>query len=85
MTDTSKYDIWGQATRNNPHRLYRQMRQEDPAFRVIDGMGQTVWFFTRYEDTIAMLKDRRVIKDIQKNLPPEVIEARFRRSECGQR
>ena len=71
MTDTSKYDIWGQATRNNPHPMYRQMRQEDPAFRVVDGMGQTVWFFTRYDDTIAMLKDRRVIKDVQKNLPPE--------------
>lgn len=77
MTQTSKYDIWGQGTRNNPHALYRQMRQEDPAFRVIDGMGQTVWFFTRYEDSVAMLRDKRIIKDIRKNLPPEIVEERF--------
>jgi cytochrome P450 PksS len=77
MTDKSKYDIWGQATRSNPHSLYRQMREEDPAFRVIDGLNQTVWFFTRYEDSVAVLKDKRIIKNIQKNMPPDVLEKRF--------
>ncbi len=77
MTKYSKYDIWAQETRNNPHPLYRRMRQEDPVFRVIDGLGQTVWFFTRYEDSVAVLKDGRLIKDVRKNLPPEVFEKQF--------
>ena len=68
MTENSKYNIWAQATRNNPHALYRRMRQEDPVFRVIDGLGQTVWFFTRYEDSVAVLKDRRIIKDIRQGI-----------------
>lgn len=77
MTETSKYDIWGQATRNNPHPIYRQMREQDPTFRVVDGLGQTVWFFTRYEDAVSVLRDRRIIKNVQKSLPPEVLEAQF--------
>lgn len=77
MTESSKYDIWGQSTRNNPHPIYKQMRENDPAFRVIDGLNQTVWFFTRYEDSVAMLKDKRIIKNIRQNLPKDVLEARF--------
>lgn len=77
MTAQSKYDIWGRATRNNPHPLYRQMRENDPAFRVIDGLGQTVWFFTRYDDSVSILKDKRAIKNFRKNLPPDVLQHRF--------
>jgi cytochrome P450 len=77
MTEQSKYDLWGQATRNNPHPLYKQMRENDPAFRVIDGLNQTVWFFTRYDDSMTMLKDKRIIKDLRKNLPADVLEKRF--------
>lgn len=73
----SKYDIWGQATRNNPHPLYKQMREKDPIFRVIDGLKQTVWFFTRYEDSVAMLRDKRIIKNLRRNLAPDVLEKRF--------
>jgi cytochrome P450 len=77
MTENSKYNVWSQATRNNPHPLYRQMRENDPAFRVIDGMGQTVWFFTRYADSVSILKDKRAIKNPRKSLSPEVLQDRF--------
>ena len=77
MTSQSKYDVWGQETRNNPHPLYRQMRENDPAFRVVDGMGQTVWFFTRYDDSVSILKDKRAVKNIRKSLPSDVLKNRF--------
>jgi len=77
MTSQSKYDVWGQATRNNPHPLYRQMRENDPVFRVIDGMGQTVWFFTRYDDSVSILKDKRSIKNPRKSLSVDVLQKRF--------
>lgn len=76
MTTTSKYNIWSQETRNNPHDLYRQMRQVDPTYRVIDGMGQTVWFFTRYDDSVSMLRDKRSIKN-PRNLDPDTLQDRF--------
>ncbi len=77
MTSESKYNVWSQETRNNPHPLYRQMRENDPVFRVIDGMGQTVWFFTRYEDSVSILKDKRSIKNPRKSLSVEVLKDRF--------
>jgi len=77
MTSASKYNIWSQETRNNPHELYRQMRENDPAYKVVDGMGQTVWFFTKYDDSVSILRDKRSIKNPRKSLPPDVLKARF--------
>lgn len=77
MTATSKYNIWSQQTRNNPHPLYEEMRENDPVFNVIDGMGQTVWFFTRYDDSVSILRDKRSIKNPRKSLPPDVLQQRF--------
>jgi len=77
MASKSKYNIWSQKTRNNPHDLYRQMRENDPTYRVVDGMGQTVWFFTKYEDSVSILRDKRSIKNPRKSLPPDVLQSRF--------
>lgn len=77
MTSESKYNVWSQETRNDPHPLYRQMRENDPVYRVIDGMGQTVWFFTRYDDSVSILKDKRSIKNPRKSLSAEVLKNRF--------
>ena len=77
MTENSKYNVWSQATRNNPHPLYRQMRENDPVFRVIDGMGQTVWFFTRYDDSVSILRDKRAIKNPRQSLSAAVLQDRF--------
>ncbi len=77
MSAKSKYNIWSQATRNDPHALYHLMREQDPAYKVVDGMGQTVWFFTRYEDSISILKDKRSVKNPRKSMSPEILKARF--------
>lgn len=77
MTERSKYNVWAQSTRNSPHELYRTMREEEPTFRVVDGMNQTVWFFTRHKDSVAILKDSRSIKNVAKSLPPDVLKNRF--------
>lgn len=77
MASTSKYNIWSQQTRNNPHELYRQMRENDPTYTVVDGMGQTVWFFTKYADSVSILRDKRSIKNPRKSLSPAVLKDRF--------
>ena len=77
MTTASKYNIWSHETRNNPHLLYREMRENDPTYRVLDGMGQTVWFFTRYKDSVSILKDKRSIKNPRKSMSPDVLRERF--------
>lgn len=67
MTAKSKYPIWSSETRARPHALYKQMREQDPIYNVMDGMGQNVWFFTRYHDTVAVLKDPRFMKNWMTN------------------
>ena len=66
------YDIWNPKTRANPQALYAQMRREDPIHAAIGPMtGRRFWFFTRYDDCVAVLKDPRFGKELHKHLTPE--------------
>jgi cytochrome P450 len=72
LTQTPIYDIWNSATRANPQELYEQMRNEEPIYAGIGPMtGRTFWFFTRYDDCVAVLKDARFGKEFRKHLTPE--------------
>lgn len=74
--DVHQYDIWGRETRANPQALYERMRQETPIYGGIGPQtGRTFWFFTRYTDCVAVLKDQRFGKEIAKHLTPEQIAA----------
>ncbi len=69
---TLTYDIWNPKTRANPQALYAQMRREDPIHAAIGPMtGRRFWFFTRYDDCVAVLKDARFGKELHKHLTPE--------------
>jgi cytochrome P450 PksS len=69
---TNIYDIWSPKTRANPQALYEKMRIEDPVHRAIGPeTGRGFWFFTRYDDCVAVLKDQRFGKEFRKHLPPE--------------
>jgi cytochrome P450 len=61
------YPIWGDAARRDPHALYARLRAEQPIYQGKGPVsGNTFWFFTRYEDCVALLKDQRFIKDADK-------------------
>lgn len=66
------YDIWAPEHRANPHPLYARMRREAPVYRTVSQVtGKPVWFFTRYDDCVAVLKDSRFGKEIDKAHTPE--------------
>jgi len=71
-TDTRTYPIFIRETRANPQAMYAEMRQHDPIYSAIGPMsGHRFWFFTRYEDVVAVLRDQRFVKDARKNLKPQ--------------
>jgi len=73
-TQTKIYDIWSAKARANPQALYEQMRAEAPIYRAVGPMsGNNFWFFTRYDDCMAILKnDEKIGKEFRKHLPVEV-------------
>lgn len=75
VTPVRSYPIFDLKTRANPQPVYEQMRQHDPIYRVVGpNSGHTLWLFTRYDDVNAVLKDQRFIKDVRKNLPPDMAQ-----------
>ena len=68
----NKYKLWDSSMRRNPQAVYAQMREHDPVYPATGPVsGNRFWFFTRYHDVQAVLKDSRFGKDIR-NLPPEI-------------
>lgn len=66
------YPIFDKVTRANPQAVYKQMREKDPIWRAVGpNTGNIIWFFTRYDDVMSVLKDARFVKDARNNLPPE--------------
>jgi cytochrome P450 PksS len=71
-TEVRTYPILNAATRANPQPMYAQMRQHDPIYCAVGPVtGNQFWFFTRYEDVVAVLRDQRFVKNARKNLKPE--------------
>jgi cytochrome P450 len=68
--------------RADPHQFYARMRKDAPVFRIslpllgratnalsISRLFSEAWLLTRYDDVAAMLKDKRVSRDILAKLP----------------
>jgi cytochrome P450 PksS len=73
VSEVSSISIWSKAARSNPQAIYARMREEQPIFPTQGPVsGARIWFFTRYDDVVNVLKDQRFIKDIRKNLAPEL-------------
>lgn len=69
---TNIYKLWNPETRRNPQPVYKAMRENDPIYPATGPVtGNRFWFFTRYDDVIAALKDPRFGKDARR-LPPEI-------------
>src|SRR5262245_16207934 len=66
------FDIWNPKVRANPQAMYAQMRVEAPIYAGIGPItGRRFWFFTRYDDCVAVLKDPRFGKEFRNVLTPE--------------
>jgi cytochrome P450 len=64
-------DVTSTAFRADPYPTYARMRAEAPVCRVTLPDKQTVWFVTRYDDVITVLKDARFVNDGGKVQTPE--------------
>lgn len=74
MTQFTFADLLNQETKRNPIAFSARLREQGPLVRITGflGMGEA-WMATTYNDAIAILKDPRFVKDIQKTgLPDEM-------------
>lgn len=61
--DLRDVDLMSRAHKADPFPFYARLRAESPVFRTsILGIGN-VWVITRYDDVVAILKDKRFAKD----------------------
>lgn len=71
MPADRKYDLYSQATKNDPYTLFAQMRRDDPVFCQPGLDGKTmIWFLTRFDDVQAMLGNDTVFVRDPKNVFP---------------
>jgi cytochrome P450 len=64
-------DFSNPAFKSNPYTAYVELREQQPLFRTIGADGMPVWFVTRYDDVMAVLKDPRFVKDYRSAMTPE--------------
>jgi len=65
-------DLFSPAFKANPFPTLAQLQQEQPIYAHQAPNGTTIWYITRYEDVVAVLRDNdHFVKDIRHALPPE--------------
>ncbi len=70
------FDIFAPEARGN-HVLYARMRVEDPVHRALDPQtGTPVWFLTRYDHCISVMRDKRFSKESRFRQPAASPEQR---------
>src|SRR5690606_2298440 len=64
------YDLFTPTFKSNPFPTYKTMREERPIYPHTAPNGRTIWYVTRYEDVVTVLKDhQRFVKDPSKIFP----------------
>ena len=64
MTDLSTHDLFSPSFKADPFPLYAELRQEAPIYGHEAPYGAQIWYITRYDDVLAVLKDNgRFAKD----------------------
>lgn len=74
MNQITLNDLLAQETRRNLTAFFARLREQGPLvyvadFSAMNGMTGGAWILTRYDDALALLKDPRFTKDIQKIHP----------------
>lgn len=61
---TEKYDLFSPTFKADPFPTFAEMRAEEPIYCHHAPYGARIWYITRYEDVVAVLKDNgRFVKD----------------------
>jgi cytochrome P450 len=71
MPQPPQVDLFDPVFKANPYPTYAQLRSSAPIHRITLPDGRGVWLVTRYEDILAIFKDKRFVKDWRKVLTPE--------------
>jgi cytochrome P450 len=71
MSQPPRVDLFDPAFTADPYPTYARLRSSAPVYRAALPDGRGVWLITRYEDVLAVLKDKRFVKDWRGALTPE--------------
>jgi cytochrome P450 len=71
MSQPPRVDLFDPTFKADPYPTYSELRSSAPVHRVTLPDGRGVWLITRYEDVLAVFKDRRFVKNWRKVLTPE--------------
>ena len=71
MSQPPRVDLFDPAFKADPYPTYARLRSSAPVYRAALPDGRGVWLITRYEDVLAVLKDKRFVKDWRGALTPE--------------
>jgi cytochrome P450 len=71
MTQPPRVDLFDAAFKADPYPTYAELRSTAPVHPTTLPDGWSVWLVTRYEDVLAIFKDKRFVKDWRKVMPPE--------------
>ena len=71
MSQPPRVDLFDPAFKADPYPTYARLRSSAPIHRAVLPDGRGVWLITRYQDVLAVLKDRRFVKDWRNALTPE--------------
>ena len=71
MPHPPRVDLFDPAFKADPYPTYSELRSSAPVHRVTLPDGRGVWLITRYEDVLAVFKDRRFVKNWRQVLTPE--------------
>ena len=71
MSQPPRIDLFDPTFKADPYPTYASLRSSAPVYRAALPDGRGVWLITRYEDVLAVLKDKRFVKDWRGALTPE--------------
>ncbi len=81
----STYDLFGKPFKRDPFPTFAAMRANDPIYPHKAPDGRTIWYITRYDDVLAVLKDdHHFCKDPRNALPPDATTPASRKTSTHQ-
>jgi cytochrome P450 len=65
------YDLFTPTFKANPFPTFETLREERPVYGHVAPNGLTIWYVSRFEDVVAVLKDHQHFVKDQKRVYPE--------------
>jgi cytochrome P450 len=62
MIATKVANVFSAEFHNNPYPTYAYLREKEPVASLLNPSGNPMWLISRYEDSLATLKDNRFSK-----------------------